>query len=157
MRALAVVSVIAVSACAGSVQQVARREVAHAVSGSGLLLNMTPAPPQLVGAYDFDLLDQVSGKACVNYHGPMYWVNIPEIEKTGWDEFTRRAVSAAVLDAIGRLEDADTIVLTRVWADAAGANRICATIAGRAVRLKKAAAAAAAEVPGATDGATADP
>jgi hypothetical protein len=112
--------------------------VDHAVSGSGLLLDMAPPAPQLVGAYDFDLLDAVSGKACVNYDGPMYWVNVPELDKLGADAFTRRAVSAAVLDAIGRLDEADTIVLTRVWADAAGPNRICATVAGRAVRLKKA-------------------
>ena len=111
------------------------------VSGSSLLLDVTPRPPSFAGAYDFDLLEQVGGKACITRgnNSSTYWLGMTELAKLSSDSLTREAIAAAAFDAISRLDEADTLVLTRVVAEGNGVHRVCATVYGRGVRLKKAA------------------
>ena len=110
-------------------------------TGAGLL-NVTPQPPRFAGSYDFDLLNVVAGKACAA-HGAskIYWVGIDDLRKMSNDETTRQAIAAAAYDAISRLDDVDTIVITRVVAESQTSDRVCATVYGRGVRLAKASGA----------------
>ena len=109
-------------------------------SGSSLLINMSPSGPlHFDGAYDFDLLDEVSGKACAEESDRQrYWIGMNELDGLARDPVTRQAIAAAALDAIGRLDGADTILLTRVVADGKNGVRVCATVFGRGVRITKA-------------------
>ena len=110
-------------------------------SGSTLFVNVRPtnAPP-LLGAYDFELLGAGAGKACATRDsGTVYWVGLNELSRLSSDELTRQAIAAAALDAISRLDDADTILLTRVVTQAKGPDYICATVVGRGIRFTKAA------------------
>jgi hypothetical protein len=120
-------------------------------SGSSLLINVAPSGgPHFEGAYDFDLLDEVSGKACAEEADrTRYWIGMNDLESLARDPITKQAIAAAALDAIGRLADADTILITRVVADGKNGVRVCATVYGRAVRLMKAGHSAAAVAPGA--------
>ena len=122
--------------------------VPPAVRGSALFVNMNPSgAPRLVGAYDFDLLAQGSGKACVFRGGDnVYWIGMSAVVQVTNDSQSQQAIAAAALDAISRLDDADTIVLTSVVTDSDG-KKTCATVMGRGVRLKKADAAASATAP----------
>jgi len=110
-------------------------------TGAGLL-NVTPQPPRFAGSYDFDLLNVVAGKACAA-HGAskIYWVGIDDLRKMSNDETTQQAIAAAAYDAISRLDDVDTIVITRVVAESQTSDRVCATVYGRGVRLAKASGA----------------
>jgi hypothetical protein len=63
------------------------------------------------------------------------------------DETTRQAIAAAAYDAISRLDDVDTIVITRVVTDSQTPDRVCATVYGRGIRLAKASGAPAAGQP----------
>lgn len=116
-------------------------------SGSSLLINMAPSGPlRFDGAYDFDLLDEVSGKACAEESDRQrYWIGMNDLDGLARDPVTRQAIAAAALDAIGRLDGADTILLTRVVADGKNGVRVCATVFGRGVRITKAGRASAAQ------------
>lgn len=94
----------------------------------------------MVGGYDFDLLDDVAGKACaVTGATTTYWVGIGDLGKVSPDLLTRQAIAAAALDSIAHVTGADTLLITRVVTEGKGPNKVCATVVGRAVRLTKAA------------------
>ena len=111
-----------------------------AISGSTLFVNVRPTnTPPLLGAYDFDLLGPGAGEACATRgSATLYWVGMNDLSRLSSDELTRQAIAAAALDAISRLDKADTILLTRVVTMARGPDRICATVTGRGIHLKKA-------------------
>jgi len=134
---------ICLAACAPAAPEV-REPRPPSQSGGSLVLSMNPQNvPLMVGAYDFELLGEVSGSECADAHGSQaYWVGLNDLEKMTSDQATRQAIAAAALDAIAGLEEADTMVITRVVANGKGANRVCATVFGRGIKLVKAAAAA---------------
>jgi hypothetical protein len=118
-------------------------------SGTGML-NMQPARPTFVGAYDFDLLEKIQGKACVTTESPrlfeagiVHWVATFPTAASPADVTpprhgpTQSAIAAATSNAIEKLTDADTIVVTRVVTEGS-ASKVCAVVYGRGVRLKKA-------------------
>ena len=110
------------------------------VSGSSLFVDLAPhGSPPIVGAYDFELLGSGAGKACATRGDHVtYWVGLADLERMSDDELTRQAIAAAALDAISRLDDVDTIVITRVTTEAKSEDVVCATLVGRGVRLLKA-------------------
>jgi hypothetical protein len=114
-----------------------------APSGSSLLLDLSPGTrPAVVGAYDFELLGSGTGRACATRDdATRYWVGLPELDRISRDPLTRQAIAAAAFDAITRLEDVDSIVVTRVTTEAKGPDQVCASIVGRGVRLRKAGSA----------------
>src|SRR6185369_17339349 len=92
--------------------------------------------PVLVGNLDFELLPQGSGMACANRSGgKQYWVGMADVAKVSSDWLTRQAIAAAVGDAVARLENVDSVMLTSVVTEAKGPDRVCATITGRGVRF----------------------
>ena len=101
------------------------------VSGSALLVDVSPVGrPALVGAYDFELLGQSTGTACVDRaDNSSYWLGMNELAKLAPDPTTRQAIAAATLDATAKLE-ADTLVLTNVTTKAKG-TAVCASVFGR--------------------------
>jgi hypothetical protein len=119
------------------------------LDGAGLFIDVTPANrPALVGKLDFDLIPAGSGKACVDRYGTkQYWVGMDSVAKLSPDEFTRQAIAAAMQDAVSRLDDVDSILLTRVVTESKGPDRMCATITGRGVRFTKATTSATPSVP----------
>jgi hypothetical protein len=115
------------------------------VNGSALVLNMQPAPPQFVGAYDFDLRAPVRGEACVTRsndggEASIYWLRGAGLDKLAPDALTAHAIGAAAFDAMKRATDADTLVVTRVLAEGHGPDKVCVTVFGRPIRLTKAGA-----------------
>ena len=117
------------------------RPVPPEVSGSTLLLDVAPATrPAMIGAYDFELLDAVGGSSCISRsnRSSVYWVGLQDLAMPNSDRVTQQAIAAAAYDAISRLEEADTIVLTRVVATGKGSDRVCVTVFGRGIRLIKA-------------------
>jgi hypothetical protein len=112
----------------------------HEISGSSMLVDLAPhGSPSVVGAYDFELLGGGAGKACVSRDDrATYWVGLADLDTMSDDPLTRQAIAAAALDAISRLEDVDSIVITRVTTEAKGEDTVCATLVGRGVRLLKA-------------------
>ncbi len=113
---------------------------AREISGSSLFVDLAPhGSPGVIGAYDFELLGSGAGKACVTRGDHVtYWVGLADLDRMSDDELTRQAIAAAALDAISRLDDVDTIVITRVTAEAKSEDVVCATLVGRGVRLLKA-------------------
>jgi hypothetical protein len=107
--------------------------------GSGLLVNVQPNAPSFSASYDFDLLEPVVGKGCANRYGveKAYWMAIAGLDKTSRDATTNRAIGAAAFAAIKDLADADTILLTKLVTEESQA-RVCTTVYGRAVRVRKA-------------------
>jgi len=93
----------------------------------------------MVGAFGFALLAGGVGKACARRGGKrtVYWVGMEDLSKVDSDELTQQAIAAAAFDAISRLDDADSIVLTRVVAEGK-VDEVCATVSGRGIRLIKA-------------------
>jgi hypothetical protein len=114
------------------------------VHGSSLPLNMQPArPPRFAGAYDFDLLDAVQGHACITRSddagGPptVYWFAGAELGRAS-DPLTNQAIGAAAFDAVKDSPGADSLVITRVLSEGHGPNKVCATVYGRGIKLRKA-------------------
>lgn len=139
MRPWIALTTAAFAACTAQADLARRNSVE--VNGSSLLVDLSPANrPQLVGALDFDLLGMGSASACATRDsGVSYWVGISSLERISPDSLTRQAIAAAVMDAVQRLdEDVDTILLTSVVTQAKGADKVCATVVGRGVRLVKA-------------------
>lgn len=115
------------------------------VNGSALVLNMLPAPPQFVGAYDFDLLAPVRGQSCATRssggaEASIYWLRGVGLDRLAPDALTAHAIGAAAFDAMKSAEDADTLLVTRVLVEGHGPDKVCATVFGRPVRLTKAGA-----------------
>jgi hypothetical protein len=124
----------------GCATEPVQRMTTPEVNGGGMLIDLAPANrPRMVGALDFELLAGGVGKACVDRGSvKQYWVGMADLAKLSSDELTRQAIAAAAADALGRLDDTDSILLTRVVTESKGPDRICATIVGRGVRLTKA-------------------
>lgn len=114
----------------------------HSVTGSGLLLNVQPAPPGFSSSYDFDLLAPIVGNACVKREDDEkdYWVAIPGLDRAAHDGPTNRAIAAAAYQAVDSLREADTILVMRVVNEGT-ATKACATVYGRGVKIRKAGAA----------------
>ena len=113
------------------------------LSGSALPLNMQPSPPRFVGAYDFDLLEAVQGRACATRPGPgeqasIYWFAGAGLEKLSPDTLTEHSIGAAAFEALKNSPDADSIVVTRVVAEGHSPDKVCTIVYGRAIRLRKA-------------------
>ncbi len=109
------------------------------VNGGAVLVNMQPSPPSFSGTYDFDLVNDVTGKACV-YRGvesdEQYWVIAPGLERSSGDAATDQAMHAAVFNAV-RSNDADTMLLTSVVSKTDENGKTCATVYGKAVKIRK--------------------
>lgn len=113
------------------------------ISGSALPVNMQPSPPRFAGAYDFDLLDPVQGRACAARSAmgdtpSTYWFVGANLEKLSLDALTSSSIGAAAAEAVKNSPDSDSIVVTRVVAEGHGPDKVCTTVYGRAIRLKKA-------------------
>jgi hypothetical protein len=113
------------------------------INGGALVVNMQPPAPQLVGAYDFDLLDAVQGRSCVTRSSDgtepsIYWFRGAGLDKLAPDPLTAHAIGAAAFDAMKRAPTADSLVITRVVAEGHGPDKVCAFVFGRGVRLTKA-------------------
>jgi hypothetical protein len=114
------------------------------LSGSALLLNMQPPPPRFAGSYDFDLLDTVQGRACATRSTSTseasiyYWFVGADLEKLSPGALTSQSIGAAAFEALKNSPDADSIVVTRVVAEGHGPDKVCATIYGRGIKLRKA-------------------
>jgi hypothetical protein len=108
-------------------------------NGGALLISMQPAnKPRLDGAYDFELLAQGAGKACVKRTTTIFfWIGMNDLSQLAPDPLTQQAIAAAAYDAITHLEGADTIMLTAVTADSDDETQTCATVYGRGVRFTK--------------------
>jgi hypothetical protein len=108
------------------------------VRGSALL-DMQPAPPAFESKYDFDLLEQVRGKACVKRttRRMAYWAGSFAF-KVPTDALTQSAISAASMDALDEVPEADTILITRVITEGKSSDQACAWVFGRAVKIRKA-------------------
>jgi hypothetical protein len=113
--------------------------VTPAISGAGLLINVAPSNrPALVGNLDFELLGAGSGKACVARGSETrYWLKMDDLTLPT-DALTKQAIAAAMTDAISRLDDVDTILVTRIVTEGKGPDHVCATVTGRGVRFIKA-------------------
>ena len=113
--------------------------VHNETSGAALLVDMHPTGrPPLNGAYDFEMLDEVSGKGCATRGaGTTYWIGMTDLTKYSSDQLTRQAIAAAAIDSIGRLQKVDTLLVTRVVAEGQGPDKVCATVVGRAIHLVK--------------------
>lgn len=113
--------------------------VHNETSGAALLVDMHPTGrPPLNGAYDFEMLDEVSGKGCATRGiGTTYWIGLTDLTQYSSDQLTRQAIAAAAIDSIGRLDKVDTLLVTRVVAEGQGPDKVCATVVGRAIHLVK--------------------
>jgi len=140
LRSALMVVLVSVVAC---VPEAPPAPAEPAVSGAGLLINVAPSNrPALVGNLDFELLGAGSGKACVFRGSPTrYWLKMDDLTLPT-DALTKQAIAAAMTDAISRLDDVDTILLTRVVTEGKGPDHVCATVTGRGVRFIKAGPAA---------------
>ena len=99
--------------------------------------------PGFAGAYDFDLLAPVWGQGCAtNRDSTTYWAAVEGADLAHKNPLVMSAEAAAVFDALSKVKDADTILLTRMTAEAPNSGKVCVTVWGRAVRLKKAGAPA---------------
>lgn len=111
-----------------------------------MLVRTTPAnAPQMLGTYDFDLLEVVTAKACVEPNDRTIYRTVILGVDTKTDDGTHmaRAEGAAIFEAIGKVQGADALLVTRIRTEAEtpdflGQNgRACSTVWGRGVRLKK--------------------
>lgn len=120
---------------------------APAVPGTArVVLDLQPAArPKMAGAYDFELLGALSGQACVSRAASpaagatqsTSWFSGVSFAGVSKDPITLHAVSAAIVKALDKDPEADTLVLTRAVVDVTG-EQACAEIAGRGVHLTKA-------------------
>src|ERR1700733_14445753 len=108
-------------------------------TGAAVLIDMHPTGrPPLNGAYDFEMLDEVSGKGCATRGSDTtYWIGLTDLTKYSSDQLTRQAIAAAAINSIGRLDKVDTLLVTRVIAEGQGPDKVCATVVGRAIHLVK--------------------
>ena len=116
-------------------------------TGGLMLLDLKPRNgPPLEGSVGFELLEAIVGKSCAERgDATVYWFGFGDLSRVGPDGLTRQAVAAAAFDAISNLQDADSLVVTYVLAQAKGPNKVCAEVHGRAVRLVKGSASEADE------------
>ncbi len=111
---------------------------AHEVSGAGLFLNMQPAAPTFAAQYDFDFRGQSKGEACaVRDEDTEYWFSGVKLDDIK-DATSRQAVAAAIASLLDYDKTADSFVLTRAVAIPKGEDKVCATVWGHPVRLRKA-------------------
>lgn len=65
-------------------------------------------------------------------------IRLPGLEKLSTDALTAHSIGAAAFEALKNSPDADSIVVTRVVAESHGPDKVCTTIYGRAIKLRKA-------------------
>lgn len=133
--------ILIVTGCAETAP-VVKQEPEPERTGSALILDLNPTGrPDIAGRFGFELIEGVGvGKACVDRASTTeYWLGWSDLTKLKVDWLTRQAIAAAAFDALSRLEDADTIVVTRVLVEGKGSPRVCASVYGRALKLTKAA------------------
>jgi len=111
-----------------------------AVKDAKTFVSMMPegAPP-MMGTYDFDLLDTITGSGCaVRGSLQLYAVRVPGMSTGGGAaDLVAQAEAAAVFDALDKAPAADMMLITRTRSEGDAARQICATVFGRAARLKK--------------------
>ena len=95
--------------------------------------------PGYVTGYDFELLDAVQGTACYSRTDPnSFSAVVPGVDLTvATDYIATNALNAAAIDAISKLQGADTILITRMRTTKENDDKTCATIDGRGIRLLK--------------------
>jgi hypothetical protein len=109
------------------------------------LMNMQPAPPQLAGGLDFDLLDPVEARACARDEDDLvvdrrvYWLAGAPFDSVP-------APSRGVIaQAIGRIFDKnpelDSLIVTHYVVESPRHDESCATVYARGIALKKAGSA----------------
>jgi hypothetical protein len=114
--------------------------------GNGIL-NVQPDRPVFAGQLDFELLPSARGTACSKVHSGyavasgrgdvmLYWSDLPIAGSAPTQ--VRGLVAAASLDALEKMPNADTMIVTRVMTEAKGPDETCAYVYGRGIRLKKA-------------------
>jgi hypothetical protein len=105
-----------------------------------LMLDLTPNTiPTIEGSFGFDLLGKISATGCASRASDVsFWVAGPEIGKMTPDALSRQAIAAAIHDAVGSLDNADTMIVTHAVTEGKGPDKVCATVYGRAIRLTKA-------------------
>lgn len=117
--------------------------VAPGAVNGGSFVNAQPAAGiPMVGAYDFDILDELAGRACVKRselagpNGVRYWFAGDGDRVVG-----EAAISAvrglAILDALTKAKGIDTIFATRFIVTSKG-DETCGEVFGRGIRYKKA-------------------
>jgi hypothetical protein len=101
-------------------------------------IDVTPKnAPGLGGGYAFDLLGAVEGAACVAAEDVnVYTATIPGFSATQDDYLSQRAEGAALYDAMGKAQGADTLLVTWVKIVTEGEKK-CATVHARGVRLRQ--------------------
>jgi hypothetical protein len=102
------------------------------------MIDVTPKnAPGLGGGYAFDLLGAVEGAACVaDADVNVYTASIPGFAPTQDDYLSQRAEGAALYDAMGKAQGADTLLVTWVKIVTEGEKK-CATVHARGVRLRQ--------------------
>ncbi len=117
------------------------------------VVNVAPgSSPPLVGTYDFDLLGDAQGQACAEWgdmnklgfrqilvdgHPAIYTAAVAGATFDSDDPLVRQAESAAVFNALSKLNGADLMFVTRSSLTSDTAEKLCATVWGQIVRLKK--------------------
>lgn len=97
----------------------------------------TPPTPAMAGTYDFDLLDAVTGTACVESDGHTSYAAALAGARLDGSGLVAQAQAAAVYDALARVKGADVLLVSRSLSQGDPQGRVCATVFGRAIRLKK--------------------
>jgi len=107
--------------------------------GTATYVNMLPpSGPAFSGTYDFDLLQPVVGEACVGWNdNANYWAFSTSGGVGEGFGLKPKAEAAAVFNALSQVSEADLIVVTRASFEMKAGGQMCATIYGRAARLKK--------------------
>jgi hypothetical protein len=100
------------------------------------LVNVMPAPPVMAGTYDFDLLDSVVGTGCAVVGGASFTATVAG-NHVGVSGLVGQAEAAAIYDALAKVKDADLLFVSRTTSDGDGSSKVCSTVFGRAIRLKK--------------------
>src|SRR5262245_61872403 len=134
---------LAVLACSAACVPPPRPE-APKQEGIRSTIDVTPKnAPGLGGGYAFDLLGAVEGAACVGaLDKDVYTATIPGFAATTDDYLSQRAEGAALYDAMGKAQGADTLLVT--WVKIVTQDdKKCATVHARGVRLRAPASAAA--------------
>ena len=123
----AVVMTVLLAGCGGRVE-----------GGRQYLNTMPVVPPQFAGTLDFDLLDTVVGKGCAELEGTTtYSVMMVGSRVGSGSGLIEQSEAAAVVDALSKIKDAETMLVTRSISEGDTTKKVCTTVFGRAIRLKK--------------------
>ena len=109
------------------------------VKESKNLIRSTPDEgPEWAGTLDFDLIDRVVGKACVSEHqATYYYVNVEGADLGKGMGLRARSEAAAAWDAMKNIEDADMLIVTKMFTEGEDGRRLCTELHGWAAKIKK--------------------